>query len=276
MMKKETKKREKKLSSVKWIRLSLCGLLILLVIGLVILFFINQDKKENNETTPEPTVQPTDPAEVKTPDYYTVINYLNLNTLPEEYYGYFFQNDELKVDDMDNKIKIYMAIRKIVADNPTTYLNTDKKLEINASDVEKALTILFGKDVKYKHDSLSGNACSYTDFKYDKENNLYTQMPSDCDELAKSTIYTEVVNTTEEDDKIIISEKVAFINFDYNLEEKKIYYYVYGDSKTTDLIATVESYGIDSCRESVPTYQFTFLKDKENGTYYLDKVELVK
>ena len=141
MMKKETKKREKKLSSVKWIRLSLCGLLILLVIGLVILFFINQDKKENNETTPEPTVQPTDPAEVKTPDYYTVINYLNLNTLPEEYYGYFFQNDELKVDDMDNKIKIYMAIRKIVADNPTTYLNTDKKLEINASNVEKALTI---------------------------------------------------------------------------------------------------------------------------------------
>ena len=38
----------------------------------------------------------------------------------------------------------------------------------------------------------------------------------------------------------------------------------------------LENYGIDSCRDNVPTYQFTFLKDKESGTYYFDKVELVK
>ena len=277
-MKKETKKKRKKqaLDNAKWIRLGICGLLVILIIVLVIMFFVSQDKKEHNETTPEPTVQPTDPAEVKTPDYYTVINYLNLNTLPEEYYGYFFKNDELKATDIDNNIKIYMAIRKIVADDPTTYLNTDKKLEIKASDVEQALTTLFGKDVKYEYTSLSGNACSYTEFKYDKENNLYTQTPSDCDELARNTIYTELENTNEDDDKIVIREKVAFINFDYNLEEKKTYYYVYRDLEATDLIATVDNYGIDSCRDNVPTYQFTFLKNKENGTYYFDKVELVK
>lgn len=277
-MKKETKKKRKRqaLDNAKWIRISLCGLLLIIIIVLIVTFFISQDKMKANEPKPEPTVQPTDPAEVKTPDYYTVINYLNLNTLPEEYYGYFFKNDELSVDDMDNKIKVYMAIRKIVADNPNAYLNTDKKLEINASDVEKALTTLFGKKVKVEHTSLSGNACSYTDFKYDKENNLYTQMPSDCPDAARNTIYTELVNTNEDEDKIVISEKVAIINFDYNLEEKKTYYYVYRDLEATDLIATVENYGIDSCRDSVPTYQFTFLKDKESGSYYFDKVELVK
>ena len=276
--KKETKKKRKKKSvdNIKWIRIGLCGLLLIIVIVLIIMFFVDQDKKETDTPTPEPTVQPTDPAEVKTPDYYTVINYLNLNTLPKEYYGYFFKNDELSVNDMDNQIKVYMAIRKIVADNPTAYLNTDKKLEINASDVEKALTTLFGKEVKYEHTSLSGNACSYTDFKYDKENNLYTQMPSDCPDAARNTIYTELVSTNEDEDKIVISEKVAIINFDYNLEEKKTYYYVYRDLEATDLIATAENYGIDSCRDNVPTYQFTFLKDKESGTYYFDKVELVK
>ena len=277
-MKKETKSKRKKqaLDSAKWIRIGLCGLLFIIIIVLIVTFFISQDKMKSNEATPEATAQPTDPAEVKTPDYYTVINYLNLNTLPKEYYGYFFQNDELSADDMDNQVKIYMAIRKIVADNPNTYLNTDKKLEINASDVEKALTTLFGKEVEYKHVSLNGNACSYTDFKYDKESKLYTQMPSDCPDAARNSIYTELVSTNEGEDKIVINEKVAIINFDYNLEAKKTYYYVYRDLEATDLIATVENYGIDSCRDSIPTYQFTFLKDKESGNYYFDKVELVK
>ena len=277
-MKKETKSKRKKqaLDSAKWIRIGLCGLLFIIIIVLIVTFFISQDKMKSNEATPEATAQPTDPAEVKTPDYYTVINYLNLNTLPKEYYGYFFQNNELSADDMDNQIKIYMAIRKIVADNPNAYLNTDKKLEINASDVEKALTTLFGKEVEYEHTSLNGNACSYTDFKYDKESKLYTQMPSEYLDAARNTIYTELVSTNEDEDKIVISEKVAIINFDYNLEAKKTYYYVYRDLAATDLIATVENYGIDSCRDSVPTYQFTFLKDKESGSYYFDKVELVK
>ena len=277
-MKKETKSKRKKqaLDSAKWITIGLCGLLFIIIIVLIVTFFISQDKMKSNEATPEATAQPTDPAEVKTPDYYTVINYLNLNTLPKEYYGYFFQNNELSADDMDNQIKIYMAIRKIVADNPNAYLNTDKKLEINASDVEKALTTLFGKEVEYEHTSLNGNACSYTDFKYDKESKLYTQMPSECLDAARNTIYTELVSTNEDEDKIVIREKVAIINFDYNLEAKKTYYYVYRDLAATDLIATVENYGIDSCRDSVPTYQFTFLKDKESGSYYFDKVELVK
>ena len=79
--KKETKKKRKKKSvdNIKWIRIGLCGLLLIIVIVLIIMFFVDQDKKETDTPTPEPTVQPTDPAEVKTPDYYTVINYLNLS-----------------------------------------------------------------------------------------------------------------------------------------------------------------------------------------------------
>ncbi len=275
-MKKEINKNKKPITmNPMWIKIGIFALIFIIIVVVIIILFVTPAEKDNDKKT-EATPQPTDPAEVKTPDYYTLINYLNLNTLPAEYYGYFFQSEKVTASKMANNIKIYMAIRKIVAENPTKYLNTDKKLEIEAKEVEDALVAIFGQKVKYEHASLNGNSCSYTNFKYDEEQKRYQQLPSDCDESARTTIYTELVNTEEDDDKITISQKVAFINFDYNLEEKKTYYYIYSDLGATDLIGTAENYGIDSCRDDVPVYQFTFLKDKETGSYYFDQVELVK
>ena len=205
-------------------------------------------------------------------DYLSTITYLNLNTLPDDYYGYFYKDDKVIVKNMNNKIKLYMAIRKVITDKQIDI--TKEEIKVKASDVEKALKLLFGNNVEYKHESLTGNTCSYTNFKYSNSDKIYIQKSDKCIEPRTGSIINEIINITEEKDKLIVTEKMAYIETSYNFDSKQVLYNIYKDINKTEKVTTVNSYSITSCKNLLNSYKYTFKKDKNN--YYLESVELVK
>ena len=84
----------------------------------------------------------------------------------------------------------------------------------------------------------------------------------------------EFIDTNEDDNQLIIQEKIAFVEISYNLEMNKIVYNIYKDIWKKEKVATVDNYSIDSCRDLLNTYQYTFKKN--NNNYNLQKIELVK
>lgn len=242
------------------------AILLIIVVGALII--VNKEKNEEWTTLEEDNSQVEDLEGI---DYYSIMNYLKLNTLPDEYYGYFYKINNIETKDIDNKVKLYMAIRKVVADQKLG--DIEKEIQIKESDIAKALKEIFGDKVEYKNESLSGNTCSYTDFKYDKASKMYVQKPSDCIETRTDTVLDEITSTTEVNNTVKVQEKVGFIETSYNLETKKLAYNIYKDIEKKEKVATVDNYSIDSCKELLNTYQYTFKKD--NNHYYLESVEMI-
>lgn len=242
-------------------------LAILLIIAVGTLVIVNKEKRGDLVTLEEENNE-----DVLTGiDYYSIINYQKLNTLPDEYYGYFYKTKKVETKDIDNTVKLYMAIRKVVADQKLG--NIEKEIQIKESDVAKAIKEIFGDKVEYKNESLNGNACSYTNFQYDKNSKMYIQKPDDCTETRTDTILDEMISTVEENDIVKVQEKVGFVETSYNLETKKLSYNIYKDIEKKEKVATVDNYSIDSCKELLNTYQYTFKKD--NNHYYLESVEMI-
>jgi len=237
----------------------------ILVIVVGSLVVINKEKrKEKNE-------EPTNSLQSNTVDE-TVINYLKLNSLPEEYFGYFYKSDRYTNSNIDNNIKIYMAIRKVLSNKKD--INYSEKIEIKEKDVTNALKVLFGSNVTYKHESLKGNTCSYTNFKYDKAKKMYVQEPDDCLESNTDTLLAEIIDKKTTDKQVEIYEKVGYVEISYNLEQKKLSYNIYSDVAKKNKVTTVDEYSISTVKDSLNTYKYTFTK--ENNNYYLSSVELVK
>lgn len=256
-----------KIKDKKVIIYIVAAIILMILVGFLVI--TNKEKRGEWVTLEEDNSQD---EILESNDYYSIINYLKLNTLPDEYYGYFYTEDNLKQRDIKNNIKIYMAIRKVIADKGLS--NIDEEIKINESDVTKSLKEIFGNIVEYSHESLSGNTCSYTNFTYDKDSKTYIQKPSECIEPRTDTILYEIVDTKEEDGVVIIQEKVGFIENSYNLETKKLVYNIYKDVDKLEKIATVDNYSIDSCKELLYTYKYTFKKD--NNNYYLESIDVIK
>ena len=239
------------------------AIILLLVFGYLVIINKDSTKKEKNEPT-------NDKVELVNFDE-TVINYVKLNSLPEEYFGYFYKKDKYNMSDIDNNIKIYMAIRKVLSNQDD--VNPSKKIEIKEEDVTKELKTIFGNNVTYKHESLNGNNCSYTNFKYDKSKKIYVQEKGECDQSETATIIYENIDRNETDTNLIIKERMAYVQTSYDLENKKVVYHIYKDINKTEKVATVDNYSIASCKDLLNTYQYTF--KKENKNYYLEKIEKV-
>ena len=252
------------------------GSILVLIVLAVILVVINQNNQEEKPKE-DPNQQEESPSKGETiamPDYYSFMGYLNLNSLPDEYFGYFYTKDKIKVNDIPNQIKIYLAIRKIISEQTEKYAKPTETLTIPASEVETALEELFGTKINYKHESLEGNTCSYSAFKYNKSEKAYIQEPAECIESGRGTILSEIVSTEEGNDKVVVTEKIAFITFQYNIESKKIVYSIFKDVAGKQLVGTASSYGIQENKDDLDAYKYTFERDKSR--YVLSSIERVK
>ncbi len=266
-MKNQTKRLNKNVLII------IISVVVILLIALGVLIFNNKDKdnkpKDNNKGNNTENLE-----NAKMPDYYSILSYLKLTNLPEKYLGYFYQKDNYSVSTIDNKVKIYMGIRKVIGDNGDKYNNPTNKIELKKEDVEKALISIFGPDIDYKHESLDGNSCSFSSFKYDKTKNLYIQEPGECPEMGTDTMLTEISNIKQEDKTVEIYEKFAYVELSYNLESQKVSYDIYKEVAKTTKVATVDEYSLESCKDQLNTYKYTFKLNNKN--YYLESVELVK
>lgn len=267
--KKVNKKKKSTIIKNKKVILLIIAFIILAIIVGVLVIKNNEEHNEPNET---PSTESNDLA--TTPDYYSIINYLKLNGLPDEYFGYLYQNEKISQTEIDNQVKIYMAIRKVLTEAKTT--DYTKKIEIKESEVTSALKQLFGQNVTFKHESLTGNTCSYTKFEYDEDKKLYIQNPEDLDDCnySNDTILSKITEEKTLADSIEIYEKVAYVVNSYNFETKQAIYNIYTDMTKQTKIASANEYSIDNYLEQLNTYKYTF--EKDNNNYYLKSVELVK
>lgn len=246
--------------------------ILVIVVGSLVTINKNNRKdkeidKDNNENVNTENIEISESY-----NYHSIINYFKLNNLPAEYYGYFYQKGQIDYSDIENDVKIYMAIRKVITDE--NMVDVTKKIEIQSSSIDKAIKSIFGENVKYKNESLNGESCSYSNFKYNKSSKTYIQEPSECLENRTDSMIYEFIDTNEDDNQLIIQEKIAFVEISYNLEMNKIVYNIYKDIWKKEKVATVDNYSIDSCRDLLNTYQYTFKKN--NNNYNLQKIELVK
>lgn len=255
---------EKKKIGKRTLWIGIIMLLALIITGLFV--FTNKEEKKQVE-------KPKDPEEEIQAklDYYLLVSSLNISELPQDYFGYFFKKDKYNQQEIDNQVKIYMAIRKVVAENPKKYEDLNKEHVIESTKVEKSLKEIFGKNMKINHESLTGNSCSYSGFKYDKEKNEYIQKPDDCEEEQKMSILMEQSNIEITDEKTELTVIMAFVDFNYDIESNKIIYEYYKDNSKQFLIGTKEQYDLDGIREQSDTYKFIFIN--KNGQFIFDSVE---
>ena len=250
--------------------------MILIILGSLLLIFggvlfvrnlISSKSPKNHKDSEEKT------NTKKEVDLYTLISSLNITSLPSEYFGYFFTKDSYNREEISHQVKIYMAIRKIMAEDPDTYIDSTKKLTISEKVVEKAMKELFGENVELKHESLGGNSCSYSSFKYDKNQKEYIQMPGECEDEKTTSILMEQESFVNTEEKKEFTVRVAFVDFSYDRNTNQINYQYYKDVNKTSSVGVSEKYDLEPFKGLVNRYRFTFLKQENH--YIFDKVEII-
>ncbi len=252
----------------------LLGIILFIVILLIIgIFFVTKNSKK--ESTKEPTEQEEGKKSSleSITDYYMLISSLNITGLPTDYFGYFFQRDSYVRLDVDNYIKIYMAIRKIMNEDIDKYKDTTKTITIDQKSVEQAVEELFGENTKLSHESLTGNSCSYSAFQYDKDKKAYIQKPGECAEDQTMSILMEQVDTKSTEQTKELTVAMAFVDFTYHTESNRVIFEYYKDINKQEPIGISEQYDLESFRTLVNNYKFTFTKKNDN--FVFDKVEKI-
>jgi len=250
--------------------------IVLIVLGSLLLIFggflliRNLTKNGNSKKSKDSEEKANTRKDV---DLYTLISSLNITGLPAEYFGYFFTKDSYQVDEVNHQVKIYMAIRKIMAENPDAYKDPSKKMIISEEKVEKAVKELFGEQVELKHESLVGNSCSYSSFKYDKTKKEYVQKPGECEDEKTISILMEQESSinTEETKEFIVW--VAFVDFSYDRNSGQMSYQYYKDVNKDSPIGNNEKYDLEPFKGLVNRYRFVFMK--QDNRYIFDKVERI-
>ena len=263
----KSSKFQKLSKKMKIVFVILCILLFVFGSYLLIKNLNNRDRNKSSNHLEEKT------KPKKETDFYTLISSLNITGLPSEYFGYFFTKDSYQVQEITNQIKIYMAIRKIMAEDSATYQDPSKELSISLKQVEQSVKELFGKDEKIKHESLVGNSCSHSSFKYNKDKQKYIQKPGECEDEKTMSILMEQESAVHTDEKKEFTVWVAFVDFSYDQDSGRMSYQYYKDVNKTYPIGESEKYELELFKESVNRYRFSFTK--EDSHYIFDKVEVI-
>lgn len=244
---------------------------IVIVSCLIIFIVLNYGKKEENKE--ESKEQTSIEKYNNLLDYAAITSYLNLNSLPDNLYGYFYKEESYKTNEIDNQVKLYMALRNLITE--TNKGDYSKEISFTEKEVKSKINELFGKNVDFKNESLEGDTCSFSNFKYDSKNKVYVQKPEECITGRTDNIFNEIVSEEMTDESKIITVKVGFIEVSYDINNHKVVYDLYSDISKTQLI--ISSNGLDPSqyKDMLSNYKFTFTKTKE-GNFYLEKVEMVQ
>lgn len=283
--KKETKVTKKKVQNkVERKKIVIFASVILVILLLFVgLFFMftksdkkeqnkNQNEKHNSESSKIIKITDTNGTGF---DPYNLVYSLNLNTLPKEYFAYFFKEDSITKDNMENKVKIFLAIRKLILENEEKYGDVTKEIHVSTEAVSKALKIIFGEDVTFTHESLMGNACTFTGFSYDSEKKEYVQKPSDdCGVNQDLIIYSEQENATVTENVLEVPISVVYVETVINPESTDVSYNYYQDVNKQTLLTTNNQYNTDAIKDKLQKYKFKF--SLVNDTYQFGEVEKVQ
>lgn len=235
-----------------------CLLIILVIIagGLAgVLTYLNKPKKIdiNSELVQSlyKTVNPSDDAYVLSKFY----------EKPEE-----FENEYI----LTTAIKMYIDSQ-----------NGENVETIPRKDIEENIYKLFGKDIKFKHDTVYVMFGSYCMFRYDDTKKLYI-LVGGCDGSINHLFYRKVVAAEETQKELIIYEKLIYVNYEWDdIALEYGYVTIYNNTNDKKIIKTYDhnpreplGITIDDYLNDASTYKYIF--EKDNNNYIFKKIQLVK
>lgn len=311
---KAKNKQSKEEKSKKYIEISIGGIIAVLFIVLLVVLNITLGKKAYNMSKGNNTIQNNvidTNAEVEE-TIGTVLNNQNsqvtkliekivlpISTTANIYQAGTF--DEETIPD-DLKLRIGWANLKEESKFHAKQANGESIIVVEKDEMQESIKEIFGKQVKYKDVSFDNtNVKGFSTYaetqgiiNYDGETYTGTINESvDGEEV--SFIYQEIQKVIQYDNEIVIVMKAAFVNEE---EEKLVIYQNYNDDFENRLLETTyekmfensvfnKSTGegaiainnnkvLNSIRDELSTYKYTFIKDEFSEEYYLKKFEKEK
>ena len=182
------------------------------------------------------------------------------------YYGYFYNQDYLDINNISNDAKIMIGIAQN-KNFKNDFINAT--YEAQAPDGTSLNVIILAKDeVEEGINSFFGPSTVYQD------ENL-----KDGNGFPNPYIDTKVIRVFKTGKNIEIYLKIAYIKYDANNEDDVIKY-VYTNNNANNYleahhILTDNSYKIDNILDKLDTFKFTFTLNS-NNYYYFNKVEKIK
>lgn len=153
----------------------------------------NNDKVDNTNST---TIEEGS-LDITSEQILTLYNKVS-NTKSKDYNNYYFMQDKLLVENMDNKFRLLLAFNSI---NDTQQGLTNDKMK-------EAYANIFG-DLEYKAESFDSNCIEYT---YDDKTLMYTASSSTTCSSGCNSKQEEILSAYQYADRIEITTVVAFIN----------------------------------------------------------------
>ena len=163
--------------------------------------FTLNDKKEENKTIEEQTYESLNIDDSLVTELYNKIDH-HLSYYGT-YMGYFYRKDSTSIDDMDNKLKLYLALHNA----ETTSDESGDILLVSDSSLKKAMEDLFG-NIDYKNESLANSitGCGIEGAQYDESKKQYSIFMA-CGGAGYPFYMTKLVQARKYSDKIEIYEK---------------------------------------------------------------------
>lgn len=207
------------------------------------------------------------------------------------YYGYFYQKNKLKTEDISSDAKIAIGITqhkgfdRDFASATYNALTPDNKnvkvIILSKEEIQDGINAFFGPNTEYNDQSLKDaddDYCGFSQFVFDKTRDVYMSEPFTCAGFPKPYIDSKITKIIKKGTKVEVNVKIAYIKFDVR-EDGNATQYVYrrlDDDYSIEKheLLTDNSYNIDKILDKLDTFKFTFTLNS-NNYYYFSQVEKV-
>lgn len=198
-------------------------------------------------------------------------------------WGYFYQKDNVTVGTMDNKVKLYLALKK--ADKEQEVSGTFY-IPVSASSVASAMKEIFG-NISYIDESLSATGgCGESYATYDASIQKY-KIGTGCGGVTTGGYATKIIKAQKYENRIEIFEQHIYGAVEYLKNSEGVYdrhvTRIYKNASRTngsyegiDFIKEVEGDSTSDDISQGDTYKYTFKYNKDDNKYYFHSAEKVK
>ena len=288
----------------------ICVLLVLIIIGMTV-YILNDkgiinisskdnkktvDKKTNNDTTEELDINSKEVTDLfKKYNKFNNGMYLYSDNDSGLLYTYFYQNDSLKKDQIDDRIKFAYSFENLYKITEGNYFdeNSIKKFNGSVQDVKNESIKMFGNDFNVnnltKNNTVKNSVglVIYGVKPMLKENDITISL-MELGDAGSADIYTKIISAKKTNGNLLIENKVMFVFAgESNILEQGVFKtaknYIddclgascYGLTDKISELPNDNKIKIDDYLDKLDTYRWTF-KENTDGSYTFESVEKVK
>lgn len=194
---------------------------------------------------------------------------INKTTPPQDssYETYFYTNDKVTVESMDNQLKLLLGASNYNREIPNQISMTKENMEFQLKDI-------FGPNINYTDESFSAGSCYGNIAEY---NNNYYRFEGGCGGMYMPYYKNKITKAISYDDRLELFVQALYFSYDMdqfdgmNESSLKLNLFDADQKKKIDTISNTEDDVISNYQDQLTTYKYTFLKEKDH--YYFTSVE---